>query len=120
MRLIAIIFALFLVGACSSKKEITASDVQNQIKYSVVFAITPDSEGKLTDISVAGVRNLRTQEKIEMEFTPEFMESAKRKLSRGLWSVNRDESGKIKDMYMFCYYSEAVPNNPICDAKFGE
>jgi hypothetical protein len=120
MKIITMMLFVFIISGCASKQETSSDDVREQMKYSVVFSITPNAEGDLEKIGVSLVRNLHTKEKVDMSFSPEFISSAKRKMSRAKWNVSHDEAGIIKDVYMFCFYSEAVPDSPVCDASYGE
>ena len=119
MKLFALIIGSAILCGCASNSSPSIEKVENSIKYSVVYEITPNEAGQLVDISVVRVTDLRTREVVQKEFSEKFLNESRSILGNGKWKVSKDEDGNIRDVYMFCYYSEAVPDAPICDAKFG-
>ena len=118
MKLAFIFLFCTLVLGCASTQAPSTSEVEKGIKFSVVYEITPNELGELVDISVARVTDLKTKEIVQKRFSSQFLQQSKSILSNGKWKVTRDDNGLINKVYMFCFYSEAAPDSPVCDAQY--
>ncbi|MEO8670559.1 MAG: hypothetical protein ABI411_04530, partial [Tahibacter sp.] len=56
------------------------------------------------------------------EFQPSdaFIAEACDTLSRGTWRVLNAESGEIKPVYDFCFWSEVAPDKPVCPERLAK
>jgi len=91
--------------------------VQDGISRSITFVILPTKDGKIDTCRFESVNELKSNLK-RNEFHPsqEYIDSAcKVKLTKGSnWIPETDSAGNIKETREVCYWSKAVPNNPIC------
>jgi hypothetical protein len=92
-------------------------EVDRAIKYTVLFAITPNERGEVQTCTFDG-SNTKSGEEVNFKPSQAFLDEACALFRNVKWSVTRGQSGAIEQLWYYCYYSEAVPSHPVCDAKF--
>jgi hypothetical protein len=111
-----------LLAACASPGTPSPApqDVHDNVKYSVIFGITPDADGTLQKCRFVQSSDPRSPSAAPAPFTPSdaYVKEGCDTLANGSWNVSRDADGTIKEVYMFCYYSTVIPDHPICDERF--
>jgi len=121
-RHLSLLTSFVLLAACAGNGTPSTEDVRKDIKWSVIFGITPDANGVLQKCRYVHSSDPRSSSPQPAPFTPSdaYVKKGCDTLANGNWSVNRDADGNIKEVYMFCFYSTAVPDDPVCDARYSK
>jgi len=113
-HIILVAMFLFACTPSSFKAEPSHMEVQRGIKKGIIFGLIPDENGKLQSCRVA--RTVGFADKMDETFRPSqaFIEEACAKFKQAKMAVDRDNTGKIKEVYYVCSWSEVEPNKPLC------
>jgi len=110
---------LFACTPSSFKAEPSHMELQRAIKKGIIFALIPDENGKLQSCRFTGT-TVGLDGKMDETFRPSqaFIEGACDKFKDALkgtkMAVDRDNTGKIKEVYAYCSWSDLAPNKPLC------
>ena len=118
MKRTLIAFSILVISGCGSNERQWAPEVQDNLKYAVIFRIVPDSDGNISEFSVARVLDIGTEEEVDFRPSEAFVSEARGIFGKERWAVTYDEDGRIEPRFMFCYYSTAVPDHPIVSEEF--
>jgi hypothetical protein len=116
------ILPCLLLAACASSGAADPGDVQKNIKWSVIFGVTPDANGVLQKCRYVHSSDPHSSSPAPAPFTPSdaYVKNGCDVLANGNWNVTRDADGNIKEVYMFCFYSTAVPDDPVCNERYSK
>jgi hypothetical protein len=116
--LVMFFFATCLSNSASAGSSATPEAVGRGIRDVVVFAITPNADGKLIACYFDSAVDVKTGANAP-DFTPSeaFVHEACNSLAHGNWKVTLDDSKSIKPVYDYCYWSDAAPDKPVCSVR---
>lgn len=115
-----LIFSSALLMTNAHAREISTHEVEAGITRAVTFVIVPDENGRVGECRFLAVQDLKP-EPHQSEFKPSqrfIHKVCTESLAQGPnWVPERDSSGQIKDVTEICFWSEAIPDNPVCRAE---
>jgi len=117
--LFLLLIATFFASPCFSK-DIDIEKVPNLQRqaFAVIFGITIDSNGKLSNLRIAKVINASSgsQESVDIKVSKEYFENARIKIENMKYGSSL-ENGKPKEFFTYFYLDLERPTVVIDDVK---